>query len=231
MAGETPLPTNPIDLITIDELADWGNVPTAYTTNENYNVVVANILQETITGFSQTFLWMTGRTAGYFTGNGSGGFQAFTETRNGNGSRSMGVLNGPINSVTTVQVGPISYPESVSWNQGGWFVAQGGEFISLRSGTSGFPSGFPIFGPQWFFTPGVGNVTLEYTGGYETPPYDVVVAALKACTVIISKRLREDEGARSTPQTGSISNFRAWKWPPEVQQTIENYRRTIMNWP
>lgn len=231
MSGESPLPTNPIDLLTVQDLSDWSNTPSAIDGNTGYNVQIYNILQETITGFSQTVLWMTGRTAGYFTGNGSGGYQSFTEVRNGNGSSSMGVLNGPIQSVTSVQVGPITYSESTAWNQGGYFVVQGSQFIALRRGTMGFPSGYPLYGPVWYFTPGIGNVTLEYTGGYETPPYDIVIAALKACTVIISKRLREDEGARSTPQTGSISNYRAWKWPPEVEQTILAYRRTLMNWP
>lgn len=164
----------------------------------------------------------------------SGLFTTFSEVRDGTNSETMGVLNGPINSVSLVQVNGIQYGQSIVWNQGGYFVEQGGDFIAFRSGggvaLGSFPSGSPFYATPWKFTRGKGNVQLTYTGGYNTAPLDIVTAVLKSATVLLGKRLREDEGSRTTPQTGSVSGFRSWKWSPEAEATFRAYRRMILNW-
>jgi len=209
------------DLITVAELAEWSNTPTGATAGSTQNV-----FQEVITGWSKFVLWKTGRVSGYFTGTG-GDYTQFNEVRDGNGSDSMGLLYGPASSIVSVVVSGMAYGQSLAWNQGGWFIEQGGMFIGLRSGSSTFPADYPMMGNQFRFTRGKGNVLLTYKGIYKAVPPDLLEASLKACTVIVSKRLREDEGGKMVPQTGSVTNFRAWKWPPEVSDVLLRYTRTI----
>lgn len=211
-----------IDLCTVQELADWTTTPSAA---DGSNQTLTTIYQEAITGWSILFHDLTGRDVGYYTGNGSGDFSSYSEVHDGNGATSMGVLNGPVQSIQLVQVNDVTFQQSTAWNMAGYYIDQNPNFVSLRSGGNGRPH------PRgWVFWPGQGNVLLQYQGGYQTVPADVVTATLKACAVILAKRLREDEGSRTIAATGSVSGYRAWKWPPECQQVITKYTRTILNY-
>lgn len=229
--AEPVLPVGPNDLITVQELADWANTPTATDSTQPNYPVLQNIFQVAITGWSSLVLQITGRSPGYFTGAGHDAYTLFTETRDGNGSNSMGVKNGPIEEIFAVEVNGISFNESLQWNQGGFYIDENPNFISLRAGAGQLGNNLPIFGRTWAFSLGKGNVALQYAGGFSSVPIDLVTASLKACTIIVSKRLREDEGSRTVPAQGSVTGYRAYKWPPEVQQVLTNYTRTIMAYP
>jgi hypothetical protein len=179
-------------------------------------------------GITRYIYWTTGRADGYFSD-----APVFSEVRDGNDSYKMYVLNGPIDtariSTVTITVNGMSIPQSQGYGMGGWFVEQGGNSIAMRDG--GGVQGqtpFYLYDRPFRFVHGIGNVGLTYPGGYDEVPEDLFMGALKTGTVLLNKRLREDEGSRSTPQTGSVTGYRSWAWPPEFRNILENYKRTAM---
>lgn len=220
---------NPIDLCTVDDVATWGNMPSALSTATSPDAAMRNVIQEAISGWSDYVMWRSGRDPGYFKGGND--FTEFTEVRDGTDSSSMGVLNGPVQSVSLVKINGQAIPPSTDWNVFGWFIEANPSFIGIRMGT-GFLSGFLGFGGYGGgkFIGGKGNVVLIYKGGYKSVPPSLFEKTLKAVMVAVSRRLREDEGARTTPASGAVSSYRAYAWPPDCVQIVLNFTRTILTY-
>ncbi len=188
---------------------------------------IQTVVEEICEGITSYVYWRTGRQPGYFTD-----APTYTEVRNGNGSSVLYVLNGPINTANldevTVQVANVTIPQSTTWGQGGWFVQQDGNSFGLRPGQSLTQTPNWPFGRQYRFYSGIGNVSLTYPGGYSEVPYDLFMGCLQAAAVLLDRRLREDEGSRGTPQTGSVTGYRSWAYPPGFNKILKNYERTAM---
>jgi len=204
------------------DLMQWSQVGQQSAPPEN----LVSTVEEIVSGVSSFVYWATGRADGYFTGG-----DTYTEVRDGNGSHKMYVLNGPIDttklSEVSVMVDARGIPQSSGCGSGGWFVEQGGSSIALRPGGGIYLQGqSPWWGRPFRFSHGIGNVSLAYPGGYSEVPEDLFLGCLAAGTVLLNRRLREDEGGRATPQTGSVTSYRSWAYPPAFRLMLQNYKRT-----
>ncbi len=177
---------------------------------------------EIVNGWTSFVYWKTGRTPGYFTG-----LTNYSEVRDGTGSNVMFLLNGPISAVTSVQVNGITIPQSAGYGNAGWFIEANGNSLGIRGGGNSFVYGPFLWNQPTIFAKGKGNCLINYMGGYAETPADVYLASLKACTVILNLRQREDEGSHVIPTAGQ-TNYRSWPWPPSCIQMLNNYARTYM---
>ena len=208
--------SNPNDLITVADLLQYANVlaPSA---------AVQAIAQQIVTGWSDAVYWITGRTPPMLTAPTN-----FTETYNGSGSDVLYVINAPILSVASLQVNGVAIPASTAFGSRGYFIQQDGKSIALRSSP-----GNAYLAPVWGrnsslkFARGRGNVAISYQAGYAACPPDLYLLSLKQCTILLNKRLREDEASHMIPQSGQ-TNYRQWAYQPEVLAMLQPYIRTAM---
>jgi hypothetical protein len=132
------------------------------------------IIASQITAFSQWVLTYCSRET-------LNSVQSFTEIYDGNGSDRMFLRNSPIQSVTSLQVGAVSFPLSTSFVNGGIFIEQSKRSIAIRrpaAGSSSLSTFYPPGGNQ-YFSKGVGNIQAVYTAGYpvqtQTQELDTIV--------------------------------------------------------
>ena len=99
----------------------------------------------------------------------------YTRTMNGLGGEKMLLRDRPVLSVSSLTIDSISIPQGVVGSTSGYLFDD--RFIYLYGGISGVGrSGF--VGNIHRFTRGVQNVTVSYTAGYATVPYDLQQATL-----------------------------------------------------
>ena len=209
-----------IDLLRVSDLLGYSN--TGQQTNVPPNVQAA--AQEIITGWSEAVYWITGRTSPMLAA-----ATAFTENYNGSGRDVLYLINAPILSVVSLTINGINIPVSAAYGQAGYFIQQDQKSIALRSNpTFGYPF-LAQFGRDcgYRFSRGRGNVQVSYTAGYNGVPADLFLLSLKQCTILLNKRLREDEASHMIPQSGQ-TNYAKWVYQPEVLAMLQPYIRTAM---
>lgn len=215
-----PVSPQSYDLITVAELIEYANLQQATLT-------VEDIGQECISGFSMAFYRYAGRTPGLYTA-----IQTLDEFYDGNGGAILWPDNAPVNTVTGLFVNGEAIPQSTSVDVPGWFIDRDQHSIKMRSAPWA-ASAATFSNTDWGvwagvcpyrFSHGLGNVEVQYTAGYDACPPDLLLAALKQCTIYLNRRLREDERSHGIPGTGTTS-YASWSWSPDVLQLAGGLKR------
>jgi hypothetical protein len=207
-----------IDLTTLQSVKDW--IPNLDSSVDD------GAIQATITGFSQYVLTLTGRDS-------LNSIVAYDEIYDGNGSARMFLRNSPITEVVSLKICGVQFSQSAAYGQGGFFIEQSKRSLAMRAGSGGFnqaPSYFPLVGPGFVFTKGLGNIEVSYKAGYNGTPLDLDVAARKAVAAYYMRRQWIDLASKSMSTgagTGTTS-YRDWVVPPDVEDVIMSYKRVAM---
>lgn len=202
-------------LITVDDLKEYANL-TQQGSSAPAGQSITNICNEVINGWTGFVYRWTGLCPDTLTA-----VTTFTDTVSGNGSRRLFLNNFPIVSVTSVVVNGRTIPQSTAYGVAGWFIEDNKTSIAIRDGSGSFSS---FCGSSYSFAPGIGNVSVSYTAGYEETPSDLYEWSLKACTVLVNRRTREDQASQAIPNSGETS-YRSWAFAPEVLAGLQPYRR------
>jgi hypothetical protein len=210
----------PVDLTTLEAVKDELTIPQSNTTADS-------VLEQYITGFSQSVINETGIQSFNIP-------QLMNETRNGNGNYQMYVKMRPIVNVSAVIVNGVTIPAAGVWPSWGWFIADDAKSIWIRQ--AGSPVGvayYPSGGSQTRipsspgFSRGVGNVQLSYYAGYTNVPYDLELAARRGIATYYRRMQTLDLASKGLASGGTTATtrYRDWKVPPEVECVIQHYRR------
>lgn len=222
-----PLQASPIDFLTLSQAKTWieGLNPNATSPDDD-------VLQFLVTSVSQDMLTRMSRTTIYNTD--------YQEWYDGTGSATLPIDNWPINQVNLVQINGVVVPVSPDHLQPGYIVSRDKKFIQLVGGNQGFLPGYGVSaywggnsvsgtynrhrGPSFY--EGIGNIYVDYYGGYTAVPYDLG----EACALIIDQDYRRrgwpDEAQINIPQGGGVTTYRAWEIPPRAWEIIWRYTRT-----
>jgi len=135
----------------------------------------------------------------------------YEEVRDGIGcfAQRMAFANYPVSAVSAVTIDGVAIPAAASFNDTGYrFDSQ----IIVLNGYS--------------FSKGNLNVTLSYTAGYSTIPYDLA----QACNELVGLRYREMEriGQVSKIIQGENVTFSKDAMPADVLLTLNQYRKVIL---
>lgn len=207
------------DLTTLELVKSWSEIPP-----DNHNDDAD--YQDEISGFSK---WVCEYT----------GIQSFNklvtcvETRNGNGNYQMFVRTPPINSINRVIVNGAAVPAAGDWPSYGYFISDDLKSIWIRA--AGAPASF-TYQPAYYwqaarcaggFPYGVGNVLLDYLGGYARVPIDLQRASTKAVAIYCRRKQTLDLASKALNAGGTVATtrYRDWDVPPEIMKVIENYKR------
>jgi hypothetical protein len=133
----------------------------------------------------------------------------YTELRNGFANQTkMAFKNYPVTSISSVYINDLLVPQSTSHGMVGWI--QVGDFLYLRGRT---------------FTTGYGNVSLTYTAGYATIPYDLE----QACIEITAWRYKEKDRIAQNNKSiqGENISFNLNMASESTKSTLNEYSRRI----
>ena len=134
------------------------------------------------------------------------GSQDYAEIRDGHGGQVMTFRESPVTAVAGVAVNGVSLPLAPDT------VTPGYRFTRTRIILQGHR-----------FTQGHGNVSLNYTAGYETIPLDLE----QACIELISWRYNERQhiGQSGKSLEGANVTYIVQDLPPDVKTVLDRYRR------
>ena len=133
--------------------------------------------------------------------------RAYVERYDGKGSARLYLRHTPVLSVTSVTIDEQPIPASVAVADRGWVLS--GNVILL-------------FG--YWFRRGLGNVLVDYTAGYATPPADVAEAVME----LVGLRYRgKDRLGKMSESMGSIGStaYSQKDVSPFVQSVILRHMR------
>jgi len=135
----------------------------------------------------------------------------YTEVRDGIGcnAQKMVFANYPVSAVSAVTIDGTNIPAAASFNDAGYrFDSQ----VIVLNGYS--------------FSKGNLNVTLAYTAGYSTIPYDLS----QACNELVGLRYREIERIGQVSKIINSENvtFSKDAMPADVLITLNQYRKVIL---
>jgi|SRR5579872_6785025 len=162
---------NPIDLTWLSQVKAFAEVS---------SIKDDAIIAAQITAFSQWVLIYCSRET-------LNSIQTFTEVYDGNGSDRMFLRNSPIQSITSVQVGSVSFPLSTSFLNGGIFIEQSKRSIGIRrpaAGSSSLSTFYPPGGNN-YFCKGIGNIQVVYTAGYPAQTQTQELETIAAQTIAL----------------------------------------------
>jgi len=136
--------------------------------------------------------------------------QTYAERYDGQGNGELALLNFPVTAVASVTVGTFLVPPSPDYVVAGWVFDR----FSIK-----------LVGGAYEFCRGYQNVLVAYTAGYAAIPLDVGQAVCAMCSAWFKRRGWTDQASKNL--AGELVTFRREDVPPEVQRTIERYRRRI----
>lgn len=213
----TGFAANAVDLTTPEDVANEIGI-------QNVTAATLTILQGYVTSFSLAVLAETG-------------IRSFSqpiqmnETRNGNGNPQMFVAQPPIINVQAVVVSGTAIPVAGAWPNWGYFVADDRKSIYIRQAAS--PTAFNwypryVVPPTPGFSRGIGNVSLQYWGGYINVPSDLEMAVRKMCAIYYGRKQTRDQASEAVTTAGAVATtrYRDWKVPPELDCIIKYYRKS-----
>lgn len=211
-----------IDLTTVTLVKNWlsanGVAPT--------NTLDDDAIQACVTAFSATFLQRTSR------GPQDGSFPAaspfvapvtYTEVYDGNGHDRLFVRNSPIQSVTSVIIGPYTIPHSTGWGVNGWEISGSKKYLFMRGGAS--VASFPGLGGVGAFAKGTQNVQIMYSAGYSSTPIDIQKAATKTSALEYKRKDWIGLVSKAMANGAGTVSYRDWEYDPDVENLIANYTR------
>jgi uncharacterized phiE125 gp8 family phage protein len=132
--------------------------------------------------------------------------RTYAEIRDGTGGRVINFREYPVTAVSWVAVNGVSLPLAPDT------VTPGYRFTRTQIILQGHR-----------FTQGWGNVSLNYTAGFETIPFDVE----QACIELVSWRYNERQhiGQSGKSLEGANVTYSVQDLPPDVKTVLDRYRR------
>jgi hypothetical protein len=212
-----------IDLIDVADLKQWATVGAGASAPAGSSI--DNLIQDIISGVSQFVYTWTGRVPN--TLNTGSTPQSITEVYSGGAGNGphLYLRSFPIVGIQSLKINGIAIKQSSAYGQPGWFIEDNQKSISIRpgGGAGTFQSvGFSF--PSYRFVQGIGNIEITYTAGFDATPDDLAVAVFKMCTVILTRRLREDNAGVAVPGAGTTS-YRPWDFPTDAMSILKTYKR------
>jgi hypothetical protein len=130
----------------------------------------------------------------------------YTEVRDGTGGRTLAFIQAPASAVARLEIDGRPIPAAPDAHSPGYL------FSATRLSLLGYR-----------FRPGLGNVRIDYTAGYETVPADIA----QACIQLVGLRYRERDriGLVSKGLGGETTSFVQAAWPADVAAVLQRYRR------
>jgi hypothetical protein len=135
---------------------------------------------------------------------------SYSETRNGQNTRSIRLSNYPVTAVSSVIVDGFSIP-----------VAAGN--LAQYAGY-GFDQ-FNIYLSSYRFTKGLQNVTLAYTAGYAAVPIELSQACISL--VVMRYKERDHIGLASKSMAGETTAYTVTDFPKTTLAMMNNYRKVV----
>ena len=163
---------------------------------------------------------------------------SFTDTYDGTGTFRLFLRNRPIISVTSLNINGVSIAASTAVGTAGYVIDGTAKSIALRQGVIGWGSPSPTYwsyqagpfstlGTGLKFWPGIQNVSVQYTAGYDITPWDIVECANKVVAQTYRRRSWVDEASRAMAGGGGTIRYRDWAIQPECQDVIDRYTRVL----
>ena len=181
---------NAVDLCTLADLKAWLNV-----TNTTDDVLLQSLLTR-VSATMQNWMNRTIPSAPY------------TETRDGNGSDSMVMVNKPITAVTSVQIGSLLIPASPDGIQPGFVFGEWGVYLL-----------------GYRFTQGRRNVKVIYTAGYATTPVDLAQACIEQTAY--QYRAKSHIGQTGTGMGPEHISFTDRDFTPGTKTLMQQYKSVV----
>lgn len=141
---------------------------------------------------------------------------SYTYVTSGHGGTMMLLPEYPVSAVSSVTIDGVTIPQRPSVGAAGWVL-----MAPNQLGLDGSKQ-YPVY----TFTKGMGNVTVAYTAGYSSIPYDLEQAALESCASWYKRRARVDEESKNIQ--GEVINFTPTSIPRAAREVLDLYRRS---WP
>ena len=139
---------------------------------------------------------------------------SYDEWLDGSGTVRQFVRHPPINTVGLVAINGSTIRASASFTASGYVIDSTKKSISLR-----------CFGR---FSNGTQNVNVQYQGGYNGTPYDVV----QACTEMVSETFRKrnwiGQKSQALAAGGGTVTYVDWAISPYVRGVLSNYTRKAL---
>lgn len=154
---------------------------------------------------------------------------SYTETYNGNGTQQLFLRNWPVTAVSSLQVDSMVIPQSAGYGSPGylWDVSS----IVIRPGGGGnIAYSFRSFpGNQYLFNPGVQNVVVSYTAGFNPVPADLAEACIEIAAESFARSQNVGKESIGTGVAGAHGNTN-FTWgklviPLLCDAVIRNYER------
>lgn len=157
------------------------------------------------------------------------GVASYSEWYDGSGSNRLFLRNVPVVSVEKVTVSGMGIGPSVNHTGAGYVVDQGGRSLVLLSNQvnnlAPVNQQFLILATIW--QKGTQNIFVQYTAGYESVPFDIQQASAQQAAAWYMRRKWIDQHSQNVQGIGTTT-YQSWAVAPEVEQTIQNYRRSAV---
>ena len=194
-------------------------------------------IQDCITAFSDYVLYLTSR------GPQNGSFPTespfvqpvqYDEVYDGSGTPRQQVNNWPVTAVASVNINGLAVPQSTNVNTPGWVVDGDGKFISLRGGMNQTVATFQNYRSQGVgssfmygggFSPGIQNVEIVYTAGFNGVPPDLEMATRKTVALNYVRRGWIGQKSRALAQGAGTVTYGTWEMDDDCKTIIYKYRR------
>lgn len=207
------LAPSPIDLTDLATVKSWLSIQ---PNNTDADVT----LQFLITSFSQYVLNKTGRDS-------FSSINTYLETYDGNGSARLFLRNSPIVSVASVSAGSYTFPISTDSNTFGVYIDSTKKSIILR----GRILSNRVFHRSVGFPIGYGNISVNYSAGYASVPFDLQEATMRAVSQNYQRKDWIDLASKTLSAGGGASGttrYRDWALEPMVERVLDFYSRYAM---
>jgi hypothetical protein len=150
----------------------------------------------------------------------------YSEVYDGSGSRRQFLRNSPIQSVTSLQIGWYTVPQSLGWGQQGWVIDGSRKSISLRGGsTANASANFLQAGSAGRFVQDIQNVAVTYSAGYLSLPDDILEVAIKQISLAYKRKGWIGLRSKSMGQGAGSTTYADWIGDPQVMELIQAYKR------
>ncbi len=180
------------DLTTLANVKGWLSPPLTAAGDDA-------LLTRLITAASQFIQTWLGRTIA---------LQAYSESRDGDGTRKLALANTPVTAVSALTVDGIAIPPAPD------------------ALTPGFVFSPTLLYLQAFrFTRGVQNVAIAYSAGFAATPPELEQACIEL--VVLRYKERDRIGHVSKSIAGETVTFTQKDFPADVLTILNNYRRTF----
>jgi hypothetical protein len=201
-----------IDLVQLNDVKSFLGFQSTNTDDDG-------ILQLLITSFSQYVLNKTSISS-------FNSIQTFTETYDGNGNTRLFLRNQPIRSLVSLVVGSYQVPPSTGPTVSGIYVEDSKKSIAFRWSAGAISPPYSIY--PYGFTPGQGNVVVNYTAGYSSVPFDLYEAVIEAVAINYRRKDWLDLASKNISTSGGgagTTTYRKWFLPPGIEEVINFYSR------